>query len=73
MTTPPTQAPDITGEDYLLLGLATCYYKEDEEVSEIKVIEPIPSAALEAIINGIPTSYKFATALPYSSSVVISY
>lgn len=38
MTTPLTQAPDITEEDYLLLGLATCYYKEDGEVSEVQVI-----------------------------------
>ena len=69
MTTPLTQAPDITGDDYLLLGLATCYYKEDGEVSEVQVIEPIPSAALEAIIKGIPTSYKFATAVEFGAVI----
>lgn len=53
---------DLTADDYLVLGLATCYVKEDNEVHEVKVVEPIPSAALEAIVKGIPTSYKTATA-----------
>jgi hypothetical protein len=53
---------DLTPEEYLVLGLATCYIKEDGEVHEVKVIEPIPSAALEAIVKGIPTSYSMATA-----------
>ncbi|MBD1930545.1 MULTISPECIES: hypothetical protein [Cyanophyceae] len=55
-------APDLCEDDYLLLGLATCFYKEDGEVREVKVIEPIPSAALEAILKGIPTSYQMAIA-----------
>lgn len=55
-------APDICADDYLLLGLATCFIKEDGEVHEVKVIEPIPSAALEAIVKGIPTSYQIACA-----------
>lgn len=53
-------APDLSTDDYLVLGLATCFIKEDGEVHEVKVIEPIPSAALEAIIKGIPTSYQIA-------------
>jgi hypothetical protein len=53
-------ASDLTTDDYIVIGLATCFYKEDGEVHEIEVIEPIPSAALEAILKGIPTSYKFA-------------
>lgn len=55
-------ATDLTAEDYLVLGLATCYIKEDGEVHEVKVVEPIPSAALEAIVKGIPTSYSMAAA-----------
>ncbi|MGB3208170.1 MAG: hypothetical protein WBB28_24565, partial [Crinalium sp.] len=55
-------APDISADDYLVLGLATCFYKEDGEVLEVKIIEPIPSAALEALIKGIPTSYQMAYA-----------
>ncbi|AFZ58936.1 hypothetical protein H6G54_24030 [Anabaena cylindrica FACHB-243] len=55
-------APDLTADDYIVIGLATCFYKDDGEVHQIEVIEPIPSAALEAILKGIPTSYKLAYA-----------
>ncbi|KGF73572.1 hypothetical protein DO97_19020 [Neosynechococcus sphagnicola sy1] len=55
-------APDVSAEDYLVLGLATCFVKEDGQVYEVKVVEPIPSAALEALIKGIPTSYARACA-----------
>ncbi len=55
-------APDLAADDYIVIGLATCFVKEDGEVHEIQVLEPIPSAALEAIIKGIPTSYKLAWA-----------
>ncbi|WP_088243698.1 hypothetical protein [Calothrix rhizosoleniae] len=64
MTT-ATFSPDTTDlapDDYIVLGLATCFLKEDGEVYQVEVIEPIPSAALEAILKGIPTSYKFAHA-----------
>jgi hypothetical protein len=55
-------APDVTADDYVVIGLATCFIREDGEVHEIDVIEPIPSAALEALVKGIPTSYKLAYA-----------
>ena len=55
-------APDLSVEDYVVIGLATCFVKEDGEVRELQIIEPIPSAALEAIVKGIPTSYKLAGA-----------
>jgi hypothetical protein len=55
-------APDISVDDYCVFGLATCFVKEDSEYQEIQVLEPIPSAALEAILKGIPTSYKSACA-----------
>lgn len=55
-------APDLSTNDYLVVGLATCFVKEDGEVHEVQIIEPIPSAALEAIVKGIPTSYKMARA-----------
>lgn len=53
-------APDLSPEDYVVVGLATCFVKEEGEVHELKIIEPIPSAALEAIVKGIPTSYQMA-------------
>lgn len=54
------QAPDVSTDNYLVVGLATCFIKQDGEVHEVKVIEPIPSAALEAILKGIATSYSMA-------------
>jgi hypothetical protein len=62
-----SSAPDLAADDYIVLGLATCFYKEDGEVYQIEVIEPIPSAALEAILKGIPTSYKLACATTLGS------
>ena len=55
-------ASDVSADDYLVVGLATCFVKEDGEVHEIQVLEPIPSAALAAIVKGIPTSYQLAQA-----------
>jgi hypothetical protein len=54
--------PDISPEDYCVFGLATCFFREDGEVRQIEVVEPIPSAAIEAILKGIPTSYQRACA-----------
>lgn len=54
------QAQDINLDDYCVFGLATCFLKEDGEYHQVQIIEPIPSAALEAIIKGIATSYQFA-------------
>jgi len=56
-------APDIAADDYCVLGLATCFVKADGEVTQVEVIEPIASAALDAIATGIPTSYRQAIAV----------
>ena len=53
-------APDLSASDYLVIGLATCFVKQDGEIYQVKIVEPIPSAALEAIVKGIPTSYEIA-------------
>ncbi|MDY6785696.1 MAG: hypothetical protein SW833_24625 [Cyanobacteriota bacterium] len=55
-------APDLSPEDYCVFGLATCFLRDEGEVKEVRVIEPIPSSALEAILKGIPTSYQLACA-----------
>jgi hypothetical protein len=57
-----TQAADLSSDDYCVLGVATCFVREDGEVRQIKIVEPIPSSALEAIVKGIPTSYEVAAA-----------
>jgi hypothetical protein len=51
-------APDLATTDYLVVGLATCYIRDDGEVKEVTVLEPVPSAYLEALFHGIPTAYK---------------
>ena len=56
-------APDLSASDYVVLGLATCFIREDSDIHPVKIIEPIPSAALEAIFKGITTSYQFAHAI----------
>ena len=61
------EAPDLTADDYIVLGQATCFVKEDGEVHQIDVIEPIPSASLESLLKGIPTSYKSAVATTLGS------
>ncbi|HAX80440.1 MAG TPA: hypothetical protein DCY88_32540 [Cyanobacteria bacterium UBA11372] len=60
MATSYTNVPDVSADDYLVVGLATCFIKEDGEVHQVPIVEPIPSAALEAIVKGIPTSYQMA-------------
>ena len=61
-TTLLANASDISTNDYCVFGLATCFFREEGEVHEVKIIEPIPSASLEAILHGIPTSYELAFA-----------
>lgn len=60
-----TVAPD----DYLVVGLSTCFIREDGEVHQVAIAEPIPSAALEAIVKGIPTSYQKATGTTFGAVV----
>lgn len=55
-------APDLSAQDYVVLGLATCFIRDESDVHPVKVAEPIPSAALEAILKGIATSYELAHA-----------
>ncbi|AFY38108.1 hypothetical protein Lepto7376_1776 [[Leptolyngbya] sp. PCC 7376] len=53
---------DLTSADYCVFGVATCFVREEGEVKEVEIMEPIPSAAIEALLKGIPTSYKRACA-----------
>lgn len=55
-------APDVTAESYVVLGLAVCFLQDDGEVQQVRVIEPIASSSLEALLKGIPTSYELAYA-----------
>lgn len=52
------QAADIEAGDYCPFGIATCFIRNEGEIHQVKIIEPIPSAALEAVLQGVPTSYE---------------
>ena len=66
-TTSYPDAPDLAADDYIVIGVATCFVKEDGEVHQVDVVEPIPSASLESLFKGIPTSYKSAVATTLGS------
>ena len=51
---PPT---DLAPDSYVLLGVATCYLRQEGETVAVDVVEPIPSAYLETLIQGTPTAY----------------
>ena len=60
-----SNAPDLSPDDYLVLGVATCFVKAEGEVHTVKLLEPVPSAYLEVLFKGVPTSYHgiYATQL----------
>ncbi|MEM1240985.1 MAG: hypothetical protein AAGI45_14175 [Cyanobacteria bacterium P01_H01_bin.26] len=57
MTISPPPAA-LSDSDYIIVGLAHCFAKQDGNVVPIKVLEPVPSAYFEALLQGVPTSYK---------------
>ncbi|MEM9904273.1 MAG: hypothetical protein AAF921_04530 [Cyanobacteria bacterium P01_D01_bin.44] len=52
------EAPDLADDDYVVVGLATCFKKDAGEVQQFTILEPVPSAYLEALLKGVPTSYQ---------------
>ncbi|NEO86895.1 MAG: hypothetical protein F6J87_21945 [Spirulina sp. SIO3F2] len=58
-----TIAPDLTDNTYCVFGLAICFIRQESGVKPIQVVEPIPSATLEALTKGIATSYQWAQAM----------
>lgn len=56
-------APDVSSEDYVVIGVATCFRRDESDLLTLKVLEPVPSAYLEALLQGIPTSYERVLAI----------
>jgi hypothetical protein len=69
MTSLLDRAPDLIAEDYVVLGLATCFLRNEDGVQQVRVIEPIPASALEALMKGVPTSYSKAIALTIDAAL----
>ncbi len=67
--TPQPDMSDVSAENYVVVGLATCFVKQDGKLEPVKIVEPIPSAALEAILKGIPTSYEMALATTFGALI----
>ncbi|WP_204141088.1 hypothetical protein [Halomicronema sp. CCY15110] len=55
-------APELTASAYVVVGVAICFRRVDDELESIKVLEPIPSAYLESLFLGIPTAYEVVMA-----------
>lgn len=70
-------APDLNADSYVVIGVATCFVRDDGDLHEVTVAEPVPSAYLEAVFKGVPTSYTqlygttLGTALPEGQPTVI--
>lgn len=48
----------LSSSDYVIVGLAHCFTKQDGDLVSVKILEPIPSAYFEALLKGVPTSYQ---------------
>lgn len=55
-------APELSAAAYVAFGVATCFRRQEGELETLKVLEPIPSAYLETLLQGIPTSYEMVKA-----------
>ncbi|AGY56513.1 hypothetical protein [Gloeobacter kilaueensis] len=53
------QLSEINGLDYVVVGVALCYQKNaDGKTDPVRIAEPIPATALEAMGRGIRTSFE---------------
>jgi hypothetical protein len=57
-TLPVPQATDLPRDSYLAIGVATCFRRVEGEVEQLTLLEPIPSAYLEIVFQGVPTAYS---------------
>lgn len=64
---PVMNAPDLSADSYVVIGLATCFLRDEDEIKETTVVEPVPSAYLEAVFKGVPTSYRSLHAMTLGS------
>ena len=40
----------LSDSDYVIVGLAHCFTKQDGDLVPVKVLEPVPSAYFEALV-----------------------
>nr|PNR29391.1 hypothetical protein PHYPA_028084 [Physcomitrium patens] len=60
---PHGQDPDWSDDDYIVLGLAHCFRKDENgKLKDVFVVEPVTAGTLECMENGGVTCYKCVTA-----------
>lgn len=60
---PHGQDPEWLDDDYIVLGLAHCFKKDENgKLVDAFVVEPVTAGTLECMENGGVTCYKFVTA-----------
>ncbi|WP_071518717.1 hypothetical protein [Geitlerinema sp. PCC 9228] len=52
-------APDVSPDDYLVLGVASYFAQQGDQTLEVKTLEPIPSGYVEALVAGAETAYQY--------------
>lgn len=59
----PSTSTTLSHSDYVIVGLAHCFTKQDSKLVPVKILEPVPSAYFAALTKGVPTSYEFLYSL----------
>eukprot|EP00898_Chlorokybus_atmophyticus_P000052 jgi/Chlat1/1047/Chrsp110S01557 len=63
-------AEDLADDDYLVVGKAHCFVKQDGgKLVDCYVVEPIPAGALECMDNGGVTCYEVVTAVKFGDII----
>lgn len=67
----PVGANEVQGLEYVVLGIATCFQRDDEgRLTEVLVAEPVPAAELDCLAQGVrSTSYQVLYATTYAEIV----
>ncbi len=50
---------DLSPDDYVAIGMATCFQRKEDVLDPLHVLEPIPSAYLAVLYQQVPTAYQW--------------
>lgn len=67
----PVSAQDVGALEYVVLGVATCFQRDEEgRLQEVLVAEPVPAAELDCLAQGVrSTSYSLLYATAYGEII----
>lgn len=71
MTAAELQANEVQGLEYVVVGVAACFQRDDEgRLAPVLVVEPIPAADLDCLAREVrSTSYSLIYAATYAEFV----